>query len=361
MRLIKYSFLAALLVTFTSCLKSKNDLGGLANDPGTVLASISESQYINTDLQNIGFHFSHNSFANFSYTTPNEPVKFFTIKVTQTRDTKMSGDMKIRFKTSPYAGQGFPGAIVYDAVPAGAIVVPADSTITIPANAASVFEYPVYFTINKALLDPTKLYGIEFELVSANQGKVNTSDNHIAVVFNGLTNANGDALPSSRINGRYVATTNIQDSARAFGITNNTRPYILSEGRYDPWWLGAQGSAFQANHIFATDLQIYGLGSTTAFSMYALNLATGAQTQLVQVVYRIDATGKVVDVLNRATLTSLNPVFDNSVSNSFVYTDNDTRELNVKYTIRLTVGGLNRPFTITERYTYDPMQVYFNE
>jgi hypothetical protein len=91
----------------------------------------------------------------------------------------------------------------------------------------------------------------------------------------------------------------------------------------------------------------------------AANLTTGTLTGIVPVRYVLDATGKVTDVKNSRTGVSLNPVFDTSFPNSFVYTSNDVRTLSVKYTVRLTVAGLNRPFTITDTGKYATIQAFY--
>lgn len=342
MRLIKYSFYAALLFSFTSCLKAKSDVGGILTDEGQIVTSISESQYINTDLQNIGFHFTHASFANFDLSSAGtESVKFFTVKVSQARDKKMSGDMTLTFSRSNVTG--------YDTVPASAITL---SNVTIPANSAASFEVPVFFTINKAQLNPANFYAIHIDIASSSQGVVNSIDGGIDVIFNP-----DPAFNVSPYTGRFQATTTVVDSADVYEINNNTRPYILSEGRYDPFFTG---SIFQDNLIYPTDLQIYGLGSTTAYSLYTINKNTGAQTALFQPVYRIDATGKIIDVLSRTTLASLNPVFDASSPNRITAgTGNDQKRMDVKYRIRLTANSVNRWFDITESYVYDKYQVLF--
>ena len=342
MRLIKYSFYAALLFSFTSCLKAKSDVGGILTDQGQIVTSVSESQYINTDLQNIGFHFTHASFANFDLSTPGtESVKFFTIKVTQARDKKMSGDMTVKFSSDPVTG--------YDPLPAGAVTF---SDLVIPANSAPSFEVPVFFTVNKTLLNPANFYAVHVDIETVSQGVVNQIDGGIEVIFNP-----DPAFNVSPYTGRYQSTTTIVDSADILEINNNTRPYILSEGRYDPFFTG---SIFQDNLIYPTDLQIYGLGSTTAYALYTVNKNTGAQTALFRPVYRIDNTGKVIDVLDRTTLASLNPVFDASSPNRItVGARNDQKRMDVKYRIRLTASSLNRWFDVTETYLYDKLQVLF--
>ena len=49
MRVIKISFLFAMLAGFSSCLKSKNDVAGTRNDSGNVVISIAETEYIDQD------------------------------------------------------------------------------------------------------------------------------------------------------------------------------------------------------------------------------------------------------------------------------------------------------------------------
>lgn len=343
MKLLKYSLYVSMVFAFSSCLKAKNDVGGLLTDQGEILSSISESQYLHTDEQNIGFHYTHGSIANVAFGTGTESVKFFTLKVSQARNKKMSGDMTLTVKTSPVAG--------YDQLPAGAVTF---SNVTIPANSAPVFEVPVKFTVNKAALDPTKWYAVNVELASVSQGVINATDKSIDVIFNIDPTYN-----TSRYTGRYVATTTVEDSAKVFGINQNTRTYMLSEGQYDPFGF-AGGPAFSANLIYPTDLYAYAFGLVAeSFSLMTNNLTTGIRQATIQPVYRLDASGKVIDVLNRSTLTSLNPVFDNSAPNSFVITSNNERVLSVKYKVLFTLGGLTRSITVTDRYVYDKIQVTY--
>lgn len=336
MKFIKYSLFALVVVSMASCLKPKNDFGGTRTDEGTIVTSITETQYLNTDAQNIGFHFG--AFANFSFNTlPNESVRFFTLNVSQPREKRMSGNMTVRIEADTLPG--------FEPLPASALNVIQD--VVIPASSASEINHPVRFTVNKTGLLDANHYGVRFRILSVSQGIVSSLDDSVDVIINPWP-----AYNNSRYSGRYVATTTIVDSARVYGITNNTRPFVLTEGEYT-------AGSFDAGNIYPTDLYMYAFGSASALALVAPNMATGAQTNIVRPVYKVDGTGKVVDVLDRLTGLSLNPVFDNSAPNSFVYTSNDQRVLSVKYTVRLTLNGLNRPFTITDRYTYDAIQAYY--
>jgi hypothetical protein len=343
MNFVKYSLIAAGLISFTSCLKPKADFGGTRTDAGTIVTSITEAQYINTDLQNIGYTFTGTS-ANFSFATPNESVRFFTLHIAQPRDTKVSGSMTVRVAMSAADPS------LFTPLPAGAVTV---SDITVPASDAAGYDVPVMFTVNKALLDPTEFYGAVFTITSTSQGVFSELDKSVTVVINGADGTHN----TDRVFGRYLATTTIIDSANLYRIHENKRPYILSQGIWNPF--GGQFTSVP-NRIYLQDLLWYGLtGASVANSLQAYNTVTGATTEIVRPIYVMDATGKVTDVLNRLTNTTLSPVFDNSVSNQFTYTSNTVRTLTVKYTVRLTVGAVTQPFTITDSYTYDPNQVTF--
>lgn len=362
MKFAKYSLIAAGIVSMTSCLKAKSDFGGTREDAGTIVTAISEAQYINTDLQNIQFHFTGTS-ANFAFNTADEDVKFFTLHVAQPRDTKVSGSMTVKI-TATNADAAAAG---YDPFPLANLSFGSISgssrvgTYTVPANGGDAFDVPVMIRVTKAGLDASKYYALNFTISDASQGTVSELDKSIFVLVNG-----GNAEHNnSRVTGRYVARTTITDSANLFGASNNTRPYILTEGRWNPFGLAGGATSFQANTIVPTDLQIYGLGSSTAFNIYAFNKATGVSTAIVSPAYVIDATGKVINVVTRASIAAATPtplpglVIDPSFENKFTYTNNTTRTLRVKYTFRATVGGVNQPFTITDEYYYDPVQVTF--
>jgi hypothetical protein len=353
MKFVKYSLIAAGIMSMTSCLKSKSDFGGTREDAGTIVTAISEAQYLNTDAQNIGFGFS-GTWANFAFNTPNESVKFFTLHISQPRDTKISGSMTVKVSASTSQATSFG----YDAFPISNIQI---TDINVPASDAVSIDVPVMFTVNKAGLDPSKYYALSFTLTGTSQGVISELDKTVFVLING-----GNAEHNnSRITGRYIARTTITDSANAFGANNNTRPYILTEGRWNPFGLASGATNFTPNIVVPTDLQIYGLGSSTAFSLYAFNRATGVSTAIISPAYVLDASGKVINVVQRSTITSPTPtpltglVIDNTYPNGFTYTNNNTRTLSVRYTFRATVGGITQPFTVTDTYTYDPVQVSF--
>jgi hypothetical protein len=339
MKFIKYSLLALVTFAFASCLKPKNDFGGLREDKGTIVTSIAETQYINTDAQNIGFGFS--VFNNFSFTDiPNESVKFFTLHIAQPRDTKMSGAMTVKFSMQP-SDFGLP------LPPAGAINL---VDVVVPASGANEFDYPVKFTVNKTLLDPSQHYGVKFVITSVSQGVASQLDKTVDVIINedpadlGLGHSSA-TFNKSKITGLYTVTTSLKDSANAYGVNNNTRQmYFLENG---------------VNQIDEVELYLYAFGNGSYDMITAANLTTGTMTGIVPVRYVLDATGKIIDVRNSRTGVSLNPVFDSSFPNSFVYTSNDVRTLSTKYTIRLTAGGLNRPFTITENAKYATIQAFY--
>jgi hypothetical protein len=340
MKFIKYSLLALVAFTFASCLKPKNDFAGLREDEGQIVTSVTETQYINTDAQNIGFGFY--IYNNFSFNTlPNESVKFFTLHISQPREKKMSGSMTVKFTVSP-SDHGLP------LPPAGAIQV---ADVVVPASGANSFDYPVKFTVNKTLLDPAQHYGIKFTIASVSQGVASLGDNSVDVIINedpadllGAWAAAG-TFNTSKITGLYTVTTTVVDSAKAYGVTNNTKQMYLAENG--------------VNNIEELDLYLYAFGNAARQSVTAANLTTGAITGLIRVRYVIDATGKVIDVKDASTGLTLNPVFDPSSPNAFVYTSNDQRTLNVKYTIRLTIASLNRPFTITESAKYSFLQAMY--
>jgi hypothetical protein len=353
MKFVKYSLIAAGIMSMTSCLKSKNDFGGTREDAGTIVTAIAEQQYINTDAQNIQFGFTGTS-ANFAFNTPNESVKFFTLHISQPRETKVSGNMVVKVSASTDMAT----AMGYDPFPVANIQI---ADINVPATDAVAFDVPVMFTVNKAGLDPSAYYALEFTITSVSQGVISELDKTVFVLING-----GNAEHNtSRITGRYIARTTVTDSAGLFVANNNTRPYILTEGRWNPFGLSGGATNFVSNVIVPTDLQIYGLGSSTAFNIYAFNRSTGASTAIVSPAYVLDASGKVINVVQRSTITSATPtpltglVIDNTYPNGFTYTNNNTRTFSVRYTFRATVGGVTQPFTITDTYTYDPVQVTF--
>lgn len=329
MRILKISLFILLIASLASCLKPKNDFAGTREDEGSIVISIMERQYINVDAQNLQLGYNVN-FANLSFTTPNEPVLFFTVHVAQLRKNKLTGPLVLQMQTTSMSG--------FDPLPAGALNV---TSITVPQSSADAFDFPVLIPVNKAVLNPNGSYGVTFKLTGTSQGVISAGDASIDVVFNQSASYN-----SSRATGRYVGITTIRDSANLYTATNNTRPMLLLEN--------------VASSVDPLDLQFYAVGST-AYGLRAINTTLSGNASLVVLLqprYVFDANGKVIDVRTRAGV-SLNPVFDVSSPNQFVYTSNNQRTLQVKYTVRLTFSGLTRPFTITDSYTYDPIQVGF--
>jgi len=329
MKFIKYSLLVLLIGSFSSCLKPKNDFAGIREDKGSIVVSITETQYINTDAQNIGFGFG--VFTNFSFGAPaTEQVKFFSIHVSQPRENKLSGPLVVKIAMTPLSG--------YDPFPTGAVVIPTE--ISIPASQEPSFDYPVRFTVNKAGLDPTAHYGARFTITSVNQGVASALDKSVDVIVNEDPSYN-----NSRYTGLYTAVTTVKDANNVYGITSNSRPFYLLEN--------------SPNQLDELDLYQYAFGSANADQIYAANLSTGAQTAIVPVRYVLNATGKVVDVLNARTGVSLSPTFNTDSPNQFTYTSQDNRVLDVSYTVNLTLNGVTRAISIKEKLTYANIQAFY--
>ncbi len=337
------------VISLTSCLKAKSDFAGIREDKGSIVTSIKETQYLNVDAQNIGFHF--NVFSNFSFNQlPNEQVKFFTLHVAQPRDNKVSGSMVVKVAMTPHPGWLDANGNVIQAFvfpPAGAITIP--SEITIPAQGGTSFEIPIKFAVNKALLNAANWYGAKFTVTTVSQGVVSSLDKSIDVAFNvdpaWVIGASSATFNTSRITGLYQATTTIVDANKVYGITNNTRKfYLLETGN---------------NVVDGVDLYQYAFGSANYDQLYGANLTLGTQTPIIPVRYVLDASGKVIDVRNSRTGLSLTPTFDASAPNSFVYTSNDERVLSVKYSVTLTLNAIPRVFTITDIYRYDNIQAFY--
>jgi len=351
MRKLKYGLFILLAVSLGSCLKPKNDFGGIREDAGNVLTSITEKQYINTDNHVIGFGYL--SFANFSFTQPagTEQVKFFTLHISQPRENKLSGDLRVKISMSALSG--------YDAFPAGAVTIPAE--VVVPASSANFFDFPVKFAVNKSLLDATKHYGATFTITSVSQGAYSNLDNSVDVIVN------GDGLGvnnNSRYVGRYKWVSTITDPANQYTLVNDTKPIVFTEG--------------VANSLDILDYYAFGLSSNGAYRyLWSNNNQTGLYTALFRPRYNVDASGKVTSITNMSNVAAsastttvvlaptavTNVTLDASGGNQFTYTDNNTRTLSVKYSFDLTtpVNGVSttRKVQVSETFTYDALQVYF--
>lgn len=335
MKYIKYSFLVVIAAALSSCLKSKNDFAGLREDKGNIVTSITEAQYLNTDAQNIGFGFQ--VFANFSFTTPaTEEVRFFTLHISQPRETKLSGPLLVKVSMASDPS--------YDPLPAGAVTIPTE--ISVPASTASSFDYPVKFTVNKSLLNPNNWYAAVFTITSVNQGVYSELDKSIQVVIN-----EDPFYNTSRYVARYKWTSTVTDPAGQYGITNNTKPVNLLENA--------------ANRLDVFDFYAWALSSASTYTyLWANNLQTGANTAIFAPRYVLDATGKVTSIINQSgTGAVTNIALDASGANQFTYTSNDQRTLVVKYSFDLTttINGTptTRKVTVSEKYEYDNVQAFY--
>ena len=327
MKYIKYSFAILSVFIFASCLKSKSDFGGLREDPGTIVTSITEKQYLITDGHNLQNGWS--MFANFSFTAPaTESVRFFTLHISQPRSTKMSGSLKVKVTMVPLSG--------YDPFPAGAVTIPGE--IEVPASTAASFDFPVKFAVNKSLLDVTAWYGATFTITSVNQGVYSELDKSLDVIIN-----EDPAFNTSKYTCQYKWTSTVQDAANQYTITNNTKPLFLYEAA-------------------PNQLQLLDMFSGSAF-LYANNTTTGANTTMIKPQYNIDATGKITSITVLASGAAgavTNVVLDAASSNQIVYTANDDRTMNVKYSFDLTpTGGTTRKVTVIEKFVYGPIQAMY--
>ena len=339
MKILKYSLILVAIAAFSSCLKSRSDVGGLLTDKGGIVISVVEKAYINTDAQNIGLGYDHSG-ANFNFSKrPGESVKFFTIKLSQPRETKMTGPITIKVKASPCSALPNSG-YTPDPVPAAAINV---TDIVVPTSTDDVITVPVFYTVNKALLSAgTTEYGVNFKLTATSQGVISELDNNIDVVIN--YSDLGVNTNLSDYEGSYNYNGIVTDPAGQFGINNNKTMYIRDGGTQvqyaDPYIYGFNGS----------------IPNSSVLSVY--NYFTGLRTALFTPTLTISAAGVVTGV---AGFTGI--ALDPAGENKFTYTSNTVRRMNVKYTFPLTtvINGVSTPRTlsVSETFTYNPTQVYF--
>lgn len=334
MKRLKYSLLALLLISFTSCLKSRNDIGGLLTDDGGILTVVAETEYADQDNHVIGFGYYAN--ANFSYTTEaNEEVKFFTARVSQPRSTKVNGSLKLKISMTSIGG---------DPIPAGAITIPAD--FEIPAFSENVKDFPVKFRVNKALLNPSGDYAATFTITSASQGAVNANSNSIDVYFH-----------NHKYAGRYMVETTVTDPANMIKIYKNTKPVLLD---YDVFF--GYGPGF----LSFVDEYFYGLsGSTQGFATLVDNLTSGTTAvryALVNPTFAYGASENLTQVYNSLTGVSYGISLNTDAPNKFTYVSNENKSFEISYNVTVTAPlttttTSSRAFKITEKYTYHPIQV----
>jgi hypothetical protein len=334
MKILKYSVFALFLLSFTSCLKSRNDIGGMLTDNGSILTTIAESEYIDQDNNVIGFGYYAN--ANFSYTTEaNEEVKFFTARVTQPRSTKLSGSLKLKITMTSIGG---------DAIPAGAITIPADYEI--PAFSENVKDIPIKLKVNKALLNPAGDYAATFTITAASQGAVSQTNNKLDVYFH-----------NHKFAGRYTVETTVTDPANMVKIYKNTKPVLLD---YDVFF------GYGPGYLSFVDEYFYGLsGSTQGFSTLVDNLVSGTTAvryALIYPTFEYNAAGSLTQVYNSLTGASYAVTLNADASNKLVYTSNDNKTFEISYNVTATAPltsttTSSRSFKIVEKYTYHPIQV----
>jgi hypothetical protein len=334
MKRLKYSLFALLVLSLTSCLKSKNDIGGLLTDNGSVLTTIAETEYIEQDNNVIGFGYYAN--ANFSYVTePNEEVKFFTARVTQPRSTKLNGSLKLKITMTSIGG---------DAIPAGAITIPADYEI--PAFTELVKDIPIKFKVNKTLLNPNGDYAAEFTITGANQGAVSQTNKTIDVYFH-----------NHKYAGRYIVETTVTDPANMVKIEKNTKPVLLD---YDVFF------GYGPGYLSFVDEYFYGLtGSTQGFATLVDNLVSGTTAvrfALVNPTFQYNSSESLTQVYNSLTGASYAVTLNTDASNKFVYTSNDNKTFEISYNVTITAPltpttTSARSFKVVEKYKYHPIQV----
>jgi hypothetical protein len=335
MKFIKYSFVFAGLLFLTSCLKPKNDFGGMRTDKGDVVLAITEQQYLSSDLNNIGFEWS-GAFANFSFTDPGstETVRFFHVHVSQPRDVKIKGSMTVDFTMSDLDGYTLP--------PSGAITI---APITIPATSELSFDVPVYFSVNKTLLDPDEHYGATFTISSASQGIIAENEKSVPLIINEDADYN-----ESKYTGVFQWVSTVTDAANLYGVDNNKKPNVqLFED--DP------------GELYLMDWPPFALGDATgAQRIWAFNKTNGVSTSIFAPVYHLDASGKITSITNGSGTASVtNITLDPSAPNKYVYTSNYDRVMEVKYSFDLTgaVNGVTqtRKVTVSEKWTYAKLQI----
>ena len=328
-----------IIASFTSCLKSNHDAGGLLSDKGSILTSISETAYVNTDAQNVGFGYDH-TVANFNFgKRPNESVKFFTLKISQPLQTKLSGPLVLKVATSAYDATG-----TVIPLPTGAINV---TDITVPASNDKLLVVPVFFTVNKTLLDPTQTYGIKFTLTSANQGAISAGDKSVNVIIN--YSDNSASMNTSDYEANYTYKSSVVDAAGVIGLNNLKTMYLTQTS---------------PTTLEYADQFAYAVGAGDYKFLVARNFSTGALVDLFRPSFTIDANGKVTGVTNASGSTAVtNLALDATGTNQFVYTSNNNRTFSVKYsfTYTTTINGVVTPRTIkvSEDFSYDPNQIYY--
>jgi hypothetical protein len=319
MKLIKISAFAFLLFSFSSCLKAKNDFAGMRTDPGEVVTAVLEKQYLTGDDNNLAFGYS--IYSTFPFTGAAETPRFFTLHISQPK-AKVSGSIKVKISMTPITSG-------VDPLPAGAVTMPAE--FNIPAQGGSAFDFPVRLAVNKAVLDPAGFYGITFTITSVDQGIYSELEKSVDVYFY-----------SAVYDARYKNTLTVVDANDLFEIDNNLKTNMVLEGL-------TTAGAFDILDLYSGN-----------HAVTVANKTTGAATALFNPVYQTDpTTGKLTGVFARGVAptfigANLNATID--ASSGWTYGANDTRVFVAKYTLTLTVSGVARVFTVSDKYEWNAPQ-----
>lgn len=344
MKYYKIVSVFACWLLFSSCLKTKNDFAGLRTDNGGIVVSILEDEYIDQDNNVIGF--GYQPFAHFDFGGADEDVKFFTAHITQTKDARVKGTMKLTITAQN--GSGTP-------VPAGAITIPA--TYDIPAFDSVAADVPIMFKVNKSLLDPNESYSVVFTITGSDQGAVSLNKSSIEVV-----------LYPGKYYGRYTVETTVTDPLNVYKITSNTKPVLLDDLLLS---FGPRPAAIDnQQYLSFIDEYYVGLtGSDEGLGLLVDDLTSGTSSPegvLIYPTYHLDASGKVDGVFNTLTGDNYNVTFTNDLSNQMVYTDNAHRTMEVSYDVVVDApapGGTtqSRKFHVQEKYKYhlDQVRIFY--
>lgn len=349
MKYIKILLIVMAVGTLSSCLKSKNDFAGIRLDDGNIVTSIGEAQYINVDGQNLGCGFQMFTYFNFS-NRPNENVKFFTLHIGQPRNKKIAGSLRVGIYRSDVAGK--------TSLPAGAINVSTDPNnptyINVPASSASSIDYDVKFAVDKTTLDVAEYYGVNFTIVSVNQGAYSELDKSVDIIIN-----NGDLFDStpnneSDISGGYVWEYTLRDDANQL-IANNKKDVVLS---------GELGFP----DYFTLDDVLASCALAGNHHVYANNTVTGANVALFIPEYEMDASQKVTNIASlgagSAGFTVSSIVVDPAGTTAFNYVSHNRKSMTVKYSFTVTsvINGVTTPrnCTVVEKFTFNnKVQAYY--
>lgn len=340
MRFIKLIFLLATLSALSSCLKTKNDWAGLRTDKnGDIIVSIAEDEYIDQDNHVMGF--GYEPFAQFDFGGADEPVKFFSVHISQPKAKKVTGTLQLKVTAANGSG---------DPLPAGAITIP--STVDIPAFSGTSMDVPVLFNVKKAGLDPDAYYSVVFTITSVSQGVLSANASQIEVFIH-----------PGKYFGRYMVQTTVTDPAGVVDIFQNTKPVMLDDLAFS---YGRPGSIDDPSYLSMIDEYFVGAGGgSTGLSILVDNRSNGVTAPryaLLYPTYHLNAAGVVDGVFDTRNGNNLNVTFNNDLSNKYVATNNGSRTLEVSYNATLTAPGpggpaVNRTFKIQEKYSYHPIQV----